>query len=1553
MPGAKSLGGRESADNVRGSGSRHRHPLSDMLEQVHRQYGVEVTEASRGMRRADFGSRTSGIPYRRRRCRALVILIVGVAFAMTASDVYAQRFRRNAKNRDRVSVFVEVSPGISNLFTRAEDGISRADWKFTIDCLQRVIDNPQGSLVPRRDLSPESGLLYESARRRAVRQLASLPSEGLSAYRLLFDGRAKRLFERGRTTHNPADLWKVVHRYLLSQYGDDAVDVLASWALDAGQPNEAIMLLTDLITMIPDPDVSKQMIAAKLAAAYALLGQPEQAWAVMAANDTGDDSSIALQKLRQALPSRLDNRRVDSFAPWPTSGGSSTRNGLMADVQPTIVRTVPWRFDHFDAIPDAWRRVYSDDPLGPLILPTVRPIADEDHLFTRTRSGCVALDRVDLVMSWRADVPGVIGSPGARPSNAGVPLSLSETPSSDASLAFEDYCASDISVAHGVVTILSREGTSDYTLVDRDKGVSRSVQWLPTRVPRRRNLRGTQIIAFDARTGLVRWQRGRSGHPDDPLGQVDFRSAPLSVAGSFWVPYFLRNDFYVAILDPVDGALIDNVLLCSIEAEGGAAISAFESLPPAASDGLVYIPSGHGILFGVDAYDHSLRWASLYQPMLSREALRGLSGPAVWLPGPPVVAGELVLIGAKEKGELLAFWSATGELRWSAQPEGGAYIIGADHARVWIGGRSISCVSLSDGSVLWTVEAPSPPTGRTVIAGDTLYAPLLDGLLSLDAYSGEALEYASMPADEVPLGNLLSLDHAMLITGPSGIRKFPDIDRSFPTALAQYESDPTDAAAAIRLAWLKLLRGDPQHALDVLERIPPGLLNTDADRAEEAARLRVEALLALAQLAKSRGGTEQDTLALLIQAGDIARSAKDRLRCGLAIGHQLATMGRSADAYERLFTLGIGPAGRQIVSFGDHVRGMARLDIARRLAEIAGELSATDRQKLRGAITEKIVAFSEHLATSADPRETVAQLRAIADLDTFGPARSRAFSAIASFSADHRQYERAEQLLREGMRTASDRERVASDLVELCKLYADATRLGIPYATALLSGLDELESRFADVSLDPTTVSGDGEPKRPGSPGVSVSQWVKRSRTRFSEQFGFANRSIGDRPLELTGELGWSVTARPRTSAARLVRIDEAGAPTMTDRVMLYDLGDVVSSYSAASGELLWKTELRLPETFSRHVVRSTSMGKQHARRAVSDGQVAVFSSSEGLFGLGLATGRRLWVRPFDATALVDRPANPGTRLAAADGLLAAMPNGGRLSLMRLVDGSTLWERDLRGESVDFIWMEGDRIVTADGGMQRVNIFDRPTGYLIRRVLFDQPDPDRQIIPLVSSGGVLCGPAASSEYEGIQGMEIATGEVLWQTRVDKPVARLFKPRNGYLGIGLLGGDVRIVDATTGELLVEHRVPGAHVVVDGRLIDGTLLVQHYASRDPKYKHSISALDIATGEEVWKRDDLISLTEVGDALRVFGGRLFSATMVKTVERRRRQELRFSLLDVRTGKPVGAETTFSRTNEAIQLSGDFAVYPQAGMALFGTGKLVQTLKIVLAKDDGKEGL
>ena len=90
---------------------------------------------------------------------------------------------------DTGAATVAESAPINDLLGRARRGIERGDWKFVVDSLQRVIEEPQGALTTR------DGRVYESARMQAYRQLADLPPAAMDAYHLLHDGEAGRLYE--------------------------------------------------------------------------------------------------------------------------------------------------------------------------------------------------------------------------------------------------------------------------------------------------------------------------------------------------------------------------------------------------------------------------------------------------------------------------------------------------------------------------------------------------------------------------------------------------------------------------------------------------------------------------------------------------------------------------------------------------------------------------------------------------------------------------------------------------------------------------------------------------------------------------------------------------------------------------------------------------------------------------------------------------------------------------------------------------------------------------------------------------------------------------------------------------------------------------------------------------------------------------------------------------------------------------------------------------------------------------------------------------------------
>jgi outer membrane protein assembly factor BamB len=433
--------------------------------------------------------------------------------------------------------------------------------------------------------------------------------------------------------------------------------------------------------------------------------------------------------------------------------------------------------------------------------------------------------------------------------------------------------------------------------------------------------------------------------------------------------------------------------------------------------------------------------------------------------------------------------------------------------------------------------------------------------------------------------------------------------------------------------------------------------------------------------------------------------------------------------------------------------------------------------------------------------------------------------------------------------------------------------------------------------------------------------------------------SGADIQLRQADSLGEALAADP----PRLVDFAGPMQPVLQDRVVFHAPGDVVYCQRATDGGLLWHTTLRLPDRLLMDDEDRFDEWVDMPRRAVADGQTAVFNGADGLFAVGLITGRRIWARPYEDMMIPGSSDVGDWTMAARDGLLAAMPRSGRLALMRMLDGLTIWERDLRGERVRDIWMTEDRVLTADPVMQRVHLFRRDDGELIRQVLFEQPSPDVRLVEVVRTGGALCGPLSKSGTDGLMAIDLASGEGLWELALEKPLYALFKPKEGYLGVGLLGGDVRVLDATTGELVLGHRVPGTHAVIDGVLHDGTFLVKYVALREGSRLIELSALDVATGLELWRREDAYPLGSPSGPLPIVGGRVPIALRGESGQLRRNAPARVTMLDIRTGSNVGEEVSLLPSGRApIRLNGDLLVLEGAGVVIIGAHTQIHALRI-----------
>ncbi|MEK6677386.1 MAG: hypothetical protein AABZ47_17255, partial [Planctomycetota bacterium] len=250
---------------------------------------------------------------------------------------------KDARVRSQKPAIIEMSAPMANLFARADEGINRQDWKLAIDSLQRIIDDPEGSLIPTHAGATPGGQLFEFTRRQAISRLAALPPVALSSYRVLYDGTAKGLFDRAKTARDLRGLREIVTRYPLTTYGDDAADQLAAWALEEGRATDAASLLLDIRLWMRDSDVPKERVLGKLAIAYAMLGMVDYANLTLEVlqQQLGDKEATPpwfpeLKKLvlQQSNP---DAPEFSSFPPTPPR-----EPGSSGPLIPTLMPATPW-----------------------------------------------------------------------------------------------------------------------------------------------------------------------------------------------------------------------------------------------------------------------------------------------------------------------------------------------------------------------------------------------------------------------------------------------------------------------------------------------------------------------------------------------------------------------------------------------------------------------------------------------------------------------------------------------------------------------------------------------------------------------------------------------------------------------------------------------------------------------------------------------------------------------------------------------------------------------------------------------------------------------------------------------------------------------------------------------------------------------------------------------------------------------------------------------------------------------------------------------------------
>jgi outer membrane protein assembly factor BamB len=363
------------------------------------------------------------------------------------------------------------------------------------------------------------------------------------------------------------------------------------------------------------------------------------------------------------------------------------------------------------------------------------------------------------------------------------PRTLTET------VLFGDRVAQSMTVAGDIV--LNVEGELDYLKKppskQQDPNQALQLMMMRGQVADGAGMTGQNwLAAYELRTGKLRWHRGAG---DGEAASGRFLCAPLPVGESLITAVGDDTRIIAAGLDRETGATQWRVTLCDTPGEGRVSQA---PVGLAAGEGDLYVATGSGTVFALDALSGSVKWAAAYPRRLPKYVgqaqvlMRAMQGGesstaptysrAEFRDNIVLRHGDQVIVLASDFDYAIALDVQSGTLRWEAPlaPTGSGaaaqYCLGVLEGRLYLGGPSVlRAYDVRGGRLEW--ERPlEKSSGRGLLTRGGLYVPEKDRIQFLDPRTGVVINSTSVVApDGAPVGNLYSDSGRLFAVGAARV----------------------------------------------------------------------------------------------------------------------------------------------------------------------------------------------------------------------------------------------------------------------------------------------------------------------------------------------------------------------------------------------------------------------------------------------------------------------------------------------------------------------------------------------------------------------------------------------------------------------------------------------------------------------------------------------------------------------------------------------------------------------------------------------------------------
>ncbi|MCH7872416.1 MAG: PQQ-binding-like beta-propeller repeat protein, partial [Planctomycetes bacterium] len=821
---------------------------------------------------------------------------------------------------------------------RAGDAVKQGDFRLAIELIEQIMNLPDALVA-----DPENPVYYP-VWRQARRLLSALPPDGLTYYRQIVDPEAGVSFREAIESSDVAALRRLFRAYPVSSVAPRIGSELVSRLMEGGDYAQAVDMLHELDSAAAGDDDAFAR-RARLVVSLARLG----AW----------QSAVGLLELLErdqaTAGDRLAGERIERLRTWIAElrrDGDSHRGGAEVALVPAMDTEISWERSLRIAAESG--RMDDDVSIARAIdehrrLPLVEPIIAGDALVVRLGGQLWVHDLLSLTRRWQAaeitaDDQAHFGSVP----RFGQPMAPVEVEGDESdAISSETRDLLFYSLRHAVSVGLGNVYTIE------------SLSGLPEPSTRRRFRRGlfrrqdehvlaNFLVARELATGRQVWKAGAD--LSDPLYGVAFQDTPIVVGDELVVPVQRDDDILLCALDPASGRVLREMPIVgpptAFSGAGGRCLLARD-------DTTIYVCTGNGIIAAISGATWEWKWAAAYPSTLGKQLARrvsfrfGRGAPRSGPPMRPFIAGDLLIVAPIDSSgdEIMALDRFSGRVRWRTARGDHVAIAGVIDDRLILCGNTVTCVDLADGNtVLWR-SIPIELSGRPVIHGRRVYVPARDALLVLDVDTGKIVDDQLYAAGEPGVGNLAASDDALLSVSPRRIVKYPDLTATRANCDRIIAARDDDPRARLSLAWIEMLTGDYQSALNMIEAMGSADPPLETEREELLVRLFVSL--------SHEAPAGQDKLSWLRRAETLSLSSRTAGQMGMLIGRALDEAGRLDEAlahYRGMLLAADSPminhAGRRIVAW---------LHAARRAGALLSRVSEAQRREWEDDLLSALV----------------------------------------------------------------------------------------------------------------------------------------------------------------------------------------------------------------------------------------------------------------------------------------------------------------------------------------------------------------------------------------------------------------------------------------------------------------------------------------------------------------------------------------------------------------------------------------------------------------------